>query len=74
MCVCIHSNNTVGISEGIDLRNYSGGLSRSLKKNERIAFRFILFSDEKVKTFVLELWQPFFFMKQDTNKDIHSTF
>ena len=67
--MCIHSNNMAGISEGIDLRNYSGGLSSLLKK-ERIAIRFILFSDEKVETFVLELWQPFFFMKQDTDKDI----
>ena len=57
------------ISESIlDLKR---GLSRRKKE---FPFRITLFSDEKVETFFLELWQPFSFMKQDTENDIHSTF
>ena len=35
---------------------------------------FTLFSDEELEAFFLELWQPFLFMKQDTDIEIYSTY
>ena len=73
----VHSDNMAGINDALiseSILDLKKGLSRSLKKKERIAITFTLFSDEKVETFVLELWQPFSFMKQDTDNDIYSNF
>ena len=77
LCMRVHSDNMAGINDALiseSILDLKKGLSRSLKKKKRIAIRFTLFSDEKVETFVLELWQPFSFMKQDTDNDIHSNF